>query len=59
MLKRGHTGTYHHMPTKHLQRYVSEFSGRHCHQSKDTIDQMIKIIAMTAGKELMYKDFIS
>ena len=29
MLKRGYTGTYHHMSPKHLQRYVDEFEGRH------------------------------
>ncbi len=28
MLKRGYHGTYHHMSAKHLQRYVTEFSGR-------------------------------
>ena len=29
MLKRGYHGTYHHMSAKHLDRYVTEFSGRH------------------------------
>ena len=50
MLKRGHTGTYHRMYTKDLQRYVNEFSGRHCQCSKDTIDQMVDGVATTAGK---------
>ena len=27
MLKRGYTGTYHHISPKHLHRYVDEFSG--------------------------------
>ena len=29
MLKRGHDGTYHHFSPKHLDRYVTEFEGRH------------------------------
>ena len=29
MLKRGYVGTYHQMSVKHLDRYVSEFAGRH------------------------------
>ena len=29
MLKRGYYGTYHRMSEKHLQRYVTEFAGRH------------------------------
>ena len=59
MLKRGHTGTYHHMSTKHLQRYFNEFSWCHCQRSKDTIVQIVDVVAITAGKELMYKNLIS
>ena len=29
MLKRGYVGVYHQMSVKHLDRYVTEFSGRH------------------------------
>ena len=29
MLKRGYTGTFHHISPKHLHRYIDEFSGRH------------------------------
>ncbi len=28
LLKRGYHGTYHHMNSKHLGRYINEFSGR-------------------------------
>lgn len=29
VLKRGYYGTYHRISPKHLERYVTEFSGRH------------------------------
>ena len=41
MMKRGFHGTYHRMFPKHLQRYVSEFAGRHNIHDCDTIDQII------------------
>ena len=40
LLKRGYHGTYHHMSRKHLQRYVTEFAGRHNVRGLNTIDQM-------------------
>lgn len=58
MLNRGHTEIYHHMSSKHLQRYVNDFSGRNCQRSKDTIDRMVDVVAMTPGKELMCRDLI-
>ena len=38
LLKRGFHGTYHHMSEKHIDRYVSEFSGRHNARDRDTMD---------------------
>ena len=38
MLKRGYTGTYHHMSPEHLDRYVGEFEGRHNDRDSNTID---------------------
>ena len=32
---------YHEMSTKHLQRYVDEFVGRHNDRSRDTTDQLV------------------
>ena len=29
MLKRAHTGTFHKISPKHMDRYVTEFAGRH------------------------------
>ena len=58
-LKRGYHGTYLHMSKKHLGRYVSEFSGRHNDRSRDTIDQMAKIVHGMVGKRLMYKELVA
>ena len=56
MLKRGYTGTYHHMSPKHLHRYVGEFEGRHNIRPLDTIDQMEQMVRDSAGKRLTYKE---
>ena len=59
MLKRGYHGTYHHMSAKHLDRYVTEFSGRHNDRERDTIDQMSHIAEGMVGKRLKYNDLIA
>lgn len=59
LLKRGYHGTYHHMSAKHLDRYVSEFSGRHNHRPLDTIDQMAIIALRMNNKRLRYQDLIA
>ena len=58
MLKRGYYGTYHRMSEKHLQRYVTEFAGRHNIRSLDTIDQMAAVAKGMAGKRLRYRDLV-
>ena len=58
-LKRGYHGTYHHMSAKHLDRYVTEFSGRHNDRERDTIDQMQNIAQGMAGKRLRHEDLIA
>ena len=58
MLKRGYTGTYHHISPKHLHRYVDEFSGRHNVRPLDTIDQMAAIVKRAAGRRLTYAELI-
>lgn len=40
MLKRGYQGTYHQMSAKHLQRYITEFAGRHNVRDLDTLEQI-------------------
>ena len=56
LLKRGYHGTYHHMSEKHLNRYVSEFAGRHNDRGADTIDQMVSMARGMDGKRLRYRD---
>ena len=59
MLKRGYTGTFHHMSPKHLHRYVGEFEGRHNNRPSDTIDQMAAMVRGAAGKRLPYHELIA
>ena len=59
MLKRGYVGTYHQMSTKHLDRYVGEFAGRHNDRPLDTQDQMRSMARGMAGKRLKYQDLIA
>ncbi|MCY4289908.1 MAG: IS1595 family transposase [Aestuariivita sp.] len=40
VLKRAHKGVYHKFSVKHLQRYVTDFAGRHNVRSLDTMSQM-------------------
>ncbi len=56
MLKRGYVGTYHKMSVKHLDRYVSEFAGRHNAREFDTLAQMIFIARDMVDKRLKYKE---
>ena len=47
------------MSPKHLDRYVSEFSGRHNVRDADTAEQMAEVVAASVGKRLMYQDLIA
>ena len=58
LLKRGLHGIYHHVTTKHLNRYLAEFSGRHNFRPKDTEDQMTRLVEGAVGKLLRYCDLI-
>lgn len=59
MLKRGFHGTYHKMSPKHLDRYVTEFAGRHNVRPQDTADQMAGMVKGMGGKRLRYQDLIA
>ena len=58
LLKRGITGTFHHISAKHLSRYTTEFEGRHNNRPLDTAEQMTIMAAGAAGKRLTYEALI-
>ena len=58
MLKRGYYGTFHKFSSKHLDRYVQEFAGRHNLRERDTIDMMGAVVLGMDGKRLKYNDLI-
>ena len=59
LLKRGYHGTYHKISEKHLDRYVSEFAGRHNIREADTIDQMALAVRGFDHKRLKYADLVT
>jgi len=59
MLDRGIMGTFHHVSPKHLDRYVTEFAGRHNQRPADTIAQMERVAGGMVGKRLKYSELVS
>ena len=59
MLKRAHKGTFHKISAKHLQRYVSEFAGKHNIRDSGTLAQMQDTVARLVGRRLLYSDLIA
>ena len=57
-MKRGYQGVYHHWSEKHLDRYVTEFEGRHNARPMDTAEQMAFMVRAGEGKRLKYEDLI-
>ena len=58
-LKRGYYGTFHHLSSKHLHRYVNEFANRHNLRDMNTEAMMREMFASMIGKRLMYKELIA
>lgn len=58
MLKRGYHGTFHQVSEKHLDRYVSEFAGRHNIRPLDTEEQMATTAQQIVGKRLPYAELV-
>ena len=59
MLKRAHTGTFHKMSPKHLNRYVQEFAGKHNVRESDTIVQMRDVVTRLMGRRLGYRRLVT
>ena len=59
MLKRAHTGTFHKMSPKHLNRYVQEFAGKHNLRESGTLDQMREVVSRLMGRTLTYDRLIA
>ena len=58
-LKRAHKGTFHKISPKHLQRYVSEFAGKHNIRDSGTLAQMRDTVAGLVGRNLLYRDLVA
>ncbi len=58
LLKRGYVGTHHWISHKHLERYVSEFAGRHNDRKLNTLSQMQNMAGNMSGNRLPYKTLI-
>lgn len=58
LLKRGITGTYHHVSAQHLHRYLSEFDFRYNTRKITDGERSMKLIGKVGGKRLMYKDIV-
>ncbi len=58
ILKRGITGTYHHVSAQHLKRYLGEFDFRYNERSKlnvDDVSRATKAVKGVVGKRLTYR----
>jgi transposase-like protein len=55
LLKRGVTGSFHHVSAQHLHRYCDEFSFRWNHRKIDDSDRTAEALKSAEGKRLKYK----
>jgi len=56
LLKRGVNGTFHHVSSKHLDRYINEFVFRYNNRKIDDAVRMMVAVNMVDGKKLTYRD---
>jgi transposase-like protein len=55
LLKRGLTGTYHHVSPRHLHRYLDEFNFRYNARKEDDAMRAFLAVKQTEGKRLQYR----
>lgn len=55
LLKRGLTGTYHHVSKQHLHRYLAEFDFRYNARKEDDATRAMMAFRATEGKRLQYQ----
>jgi transposase-like protein len=55
LLKRGLTGTYHHVSPRHLHRYLDEFNFRYNARKEDDATRNFFALKRTEGKRLQYR----
>ena len=55
ILKRGITGSYHHVSVKHLSRYVDEFCYRHNHREMHALAFIAATIKEMVGRRLTHR----
>ncbi len=56
LLRRGLTGSFHHVSKKHLGRYCDEFSFRWDYRKATDSERTVEAIKAGEGKRLMYRD---
>jgi transposase-like protein len=56
LLKRGIIGTFHHISSDHLQRYLGEFDFRWNHRKADTGVAFANVVRGSVGKRLRYRN---
>lgn len=56
ILKRGLIGTFHHVGSQHLHRYIGEFDFRYNHRNISDLERTEKALTQIAGKRLLYSD---
>ena len=59
MLKRAHTGTFHKLSPKHLNRYVQEFAAKNDIRDSGTLAQMRDTVGRLVGRNLLYRNLIA
>lgn len=59
MLKRAHTGAFHKISPKHLNRYVQGFSSRHNVRELGTVEQMSRLASRMVGQWLPYRSLMA